>query len=54
MLSPEAERILLAERMHWTLEYVENMDKAAFLKVRYVIDALDTAQAHNRIRAGER
>lgn len=54
LLPPEAEYILLAERTGWTLDYVRNMDKQDYLNVRYVIDGLDTARNHNRIRAGER
>jgi len=40
--------ILLAERMHWTLEYVRGMDIDEYLDVLNTINALDVARAHER------
>ena len=50
LLSDDAQKILFAERMHWTLEYIREMDAADYLNTVRVIDGLDTARAHERIR----
>ena len=50
MLSDDSQKILLAERMHWTIDYVREMDAADYLNTTQVIDGLDTARAHERIR----
>lgn len=44
----ESVDILLAERMHWTLEYVRGMDIDEYLDVLNTINALDVARAHER------
>jgi len=47
-------RFLLAERIGWTLEYIDSMDDKDYLGMLYVIDGLDTARAHEQSRASER
>ena len=39
------QRIILADRMHWTLDYIESLDSEVFGDVLTVIDALDKARA---------
>jgi len=45
---------MLAERMHWTLDYIRSLDIADYLNVVQYISGLDTARSHERIRASER
>ena len=50
----EGAAVLLAERMHWTLDYVREMDIADRLLVEQVIYYRDLAEQHEAIRASER
>lgn len=44
----ETSMIMLAERMGWTLDYIDGMDDAQYLRVLEVLDALDKAKALRR------
>ena len=37
------EQVFLAERMHWTLEYVQSLDPAEFYAVQEILRARDEA-----------
>ena len=37
------EQIFLAERMHWTLDYVESLDPERFFRVQEILRARDAA-----------
>lgn len=40
----KVERLALAERMHWTLAYIDSLDYAEFAEITELIQARDKAQ----------
>lgn len=46
--------MLLAERMHWTLDYVDSMDVQDYDRVLTILDAVDKARTHVRERQARR
>lgn len=46
--------VLLAERLHWTLDYIEGLPAQDYYRVWYVLDGLDMGRNHEQIRAAER
>lgn len=39
-------RTLLAERMKWTLDYIDSLDVTEYQMIRVVLEARDAALAH--------
>ena len=45
-MPPEAMRVLIAEAMHWTLDYTDSLELRERLEVLTVLNARASAQAH--------
>ena len=44
----DVQRVLLAERMHWTLDYIDNLADDDLAAVTGVLDGRDKAVVHTR------
>lgn len=44
-------KVALADRMHWTLDYVESLDVVEYQRVVACLDAWDSAKAHLQRRS---
>ena len=49
-MEPLVNVVLLAERMHWTLDYVKAMDSDDYAAVREILRAKDTADGEIAMR----
>jgi hypothetical protein len=45
-------RTLLAERMKWTLDYIDSLDVTEYQMIRVVLEARDAALAHRAKTGG--
>jgi hypothetical protein len=45
-MPPEAMRVLIAEAMHWTLDYTDSLELRERLEVLTVLNARASDQAH--------
>jgi hypothetical protein len=44
----KVERLMLAERLHWTFDYINSMDEVDFREALAILDAVDRASAYKR------
>lgn len=47
------ERVILADRFHWTLDYIDEMDPLERLELVTLLGAIDAAKAHKMRQAHE-
>lgn len=48
----EIEKVIIAERFGWTLEYIENMKSSDYEKLRAVITGIAKRDSNGKTRAG--